>query len=524
MGAIDVSGSAMANQTSEKPKGEPDDNPWYLLATLYGRPRIGVDFDLKAKNRVAWNRYMARSIPEEVREQLIKEGRYSIEELTPFLPEELRAVEKFFAERSRSAAGAGITNLNRDQIDFSGLAFDSLFLQGFIFPSPCLFSNATFSSVAHFAHTIFSDQANFEDVTFSQRTSFHGATFSERTSFHGATFSRLAEFTGTTFSLFARFGRATFSDGANFEGATFSSGVDFAPTTFSGWALFTGATFSGNVSFEDVTFSGNASFARATFQSRASFVNAEMKSQTWFEAATFSSEPPLFFGAKLHEGTVWRDVDWPDPPSDAVKASEFVDAYERLKLEMDRLKKHEDELDFFACELRSRRVQCGDWKPIRELRFFGRTIPIPTLEIPRTTIKPRCHKLFGRSFTLPSLTIRALTIELRRPASGLAIALYGFLCDFGRSYVRPLAILIATIVLGIFPFWAHFGLSKLGQASGLSLANTFGVLGIRKDFIEPNVIAGLPGVLKLVGGLQTIAGIVLIFFFSLALRNRFRMK
>jgi hypothetical protein len=50
------------------------------------------------------------------------------------------------------------------------------------------------------------------------------------------------------------------------------------------------------------------------------------------------------------------------------------------------------------------------------------------------------------------------------------------------------------------------------------------VLGIRKDFIEPNVIAGLPGVLKLVGGLQTIAGIVLIFFFSLALRNRFRVK
>jgi hypothetical protein len=39
----------------------------------------------------------------------------------------------------------------------------------------------------------------------------------------------------------------------------------------------------------------------------------------------------------------------------AADAGPFVDAYERLKLEMDRLKKHEAELDFFALELQSRR-------------------------------------------------------------------------------------------------------------------------------------------------------------------------
>jgi len=59
---------------------------------------------------------------------------------------------------------------------------------------------------------------------------------------------------------------------------------------------------------------------------------------------------------------------------------------------------------------------------------------------------------------------------------------------------------------------------------GLSLADTFGVLGFRKDFIKPQVIETLPGILKVFAALQSIAGIVLLFLFGLAVRNRFRMK
>src|SRR5580704_11268144 len=140
-------------------------------------------------------------------------------------------------------------------------------------------------------------------------------------------------------------------------------------------AEFRRAIFSQIASFDDVVFSDLAQFDDAAFGSSISFVNAEMKGRTSFEGATFSSEPPSFFGAKLHEGTVWRQVSWPPPPKDTTAAGQFADAYERLKLEMDRLKKHDDELDFFALELQSRRVLHGDWKPISELILFGRTIP-----------------------------------------------------------------------------------------------------------------------------------------------------
>jgi hypothetical protein len=51
--------SAVAAQTPLKIKAE--DNPWYLLATLYGVPTAGDD-KLKAKNRIAWNRYFAANL------------------------------------------------------------------------------------------------------------------------------------------------------------------------------------------------------------------------------------------------------------------------------------------------------------------------------------------------------------------------------------------------------------------------------------------------------------------------------
>jgi hypothetical protein len=83
----------------------------------------------------------------------------------------------------------------------------------------------------------------------------------------------------------------------------------------------------------------------AKFQTSSSFVNAEMKDTTSFAGAIFKTEPLKFFGAKLHQGTVWRGIKWPPKPKDKKEAGAFIDAYACLKLEMDRLKKHEDELD-----------------------------------------------------------------------------------------------------------------------------------------------------------------------------------
>jgi hypothetical protein len=70
--------------------------------------------------------------------------------------------------------------------------------------------------------------------------------------------------------------------------------------------------------------------------------------------------------------------------------------------------------------------------------------------------------------------------------------------------------------------FTQHGLS--GGALGLSFANTFNALGFRRDLIDPQLLQALPGWLKVVAAVQTILGIMLVFLFGLAIRNRFRMK
>jgi hypothetical protein len=52
------------------PKIKAEDNPWYLLATLYG---VSGDDKTINKNRVTWNRYFAANLDEEIRTKLIEE-------------------------------------------------------------------------------------------------------------------------------------------------------------------------------------------------------------------------------------------------------------------------------------------------------------------------------------------------------------------------------------------------------------------------------------------------------------------
>jgi hypothetical protein len=197
-----------------------------------------------------------------------------------------------------------------------------------------------------------------------------------------------------------------------------------------------------------------------------------MKRETSFEGATFKAEPPEFFGAELHESTVWPGREaWPIPKGKD-EAKGFIRAYERLKLEMDQLKKHEDELDFFALELQSRRVEQGPWR-------------------------------------------------------GWPIALYGLVSDYGRSYARPLYALFAVTAIGTLVLLLSCALSRTlapWQSLGLSVANTLNVFGFRKDFFDPATIERLPAALKILAAVQTIFGTILLFLFGLGIRNKFRMK
>jgi len=145
---------------------------------------------------------------------------------------------------------------------------------------------------------------------------FDGARFADAALFEGATFADIASFRHVVFSGATKFGYARFAGGsAWFDSARFCGPpyVYGAGTEDFAGADFEKAEFSWPVYFRAANFLEGADFRGVVFRSRAWFGKAEMKGPTSFEAAEFTSEPPEFSDAALHEGTVWRRVKWPLP-------------------------------------------------------------------------------------------------------------------------------------------------------------------------------------------------------------------
>jgi uncharacterized protein YjbI with pentapeptide repeats len=469
--------ASKAEETTPKTKAE--DNVWYLLATLHGVPGK-CEEGLREKNRIAWNRCFAKCIDDATRDRLIRENHHPPEELTPYSAEEWQEFAVAIAERCKASAQepAHVADaiINNVAIQFSNVEFqqDASFKQ-YLFSRHTVFRDVAFLRSADFVGATFLKGANFGRAAFSGNGNFRGAMFSNHAFFNSAKFLSEASFSCAIFSR-ASFNGAKFFRAAYFDLATFDYEGGFRGTSFSGIATFGGVTFSGDADFDDTSFSRSAHFGKSTvkekskgtyFGGKTSFVNAKMKGETSFEGATFGREPPRFLGAKLYQGTVWRGIkSWP-LPKDKKEAGGFIDAYACLKLEMDRLKKHEDELDFFAREKQSHRALLGTWK-------------------------------------------------------GLPIAIYGALSDYGRSYLWPLAWLAVVVVIGAWPIWYFDADRTYWEALGLSATNTLSVFGFRKDF-DLAIVTPLTGLIVL-AALQTILGAILLFLFGLGIRNKFRMK
>lgn len=448
---------------AEKPELKPaNDNPWYWLATLYGEWKNDskLDKDIARKNRIAWNRWFANAFPAEQRDELLKKG-FSPEELVPWTSTEEAELAIAFTTRS-GRTDQSLPNPAR-KIDFSHTIFDSnVSMTKFHFPNGVNFTLATFSGTA-----------DFESATFSGDAYFDSATFSERTNFTSATFSGNADFKAATFFGDANFRLATFSGVASF-GSTFSGYTNFGSVTFSGFTNFMSAKFSGGAYFVSAKFSKDTLFILVTFTSGIDFKNSESTAMTLFSNAHFKSEVPDFRGAKLHEATEWHGVGWPAPPDKTI-AQRQVYAYERLKQEMERLKKHEDEQFFFCKELRARRELAPLWSVARFLNY-----------------------------------------------------LYAVLSDYGQSTSKPLLWLCGLFLLvsDVFAWVPEItGTSMtIPQAASLSFASIFAIFPLPKGILDPDVFASLSSLAKIIVVVAAFFGTLLLFLLGVALRNRFRLR
>ncbi len=287
-------------------------------------------------------------------------------------------------------------------------------------------------------------------------------SINQRRDFSRLQFERPVHFGGFVFPS-ADFNEAVFSGYADFSNTTFFGYAGFREAVFFDDALFRRAVFSGHTFFSRATFSG------ATFSGDADFMSVEFKSHTLFVGAKFKTNVPDFRDAILREATEWDCAKWPPPPKDKDKAQRQVYAYERLKLEMERLKKHADEQFFFAKELRARRA-----------------------------------------------------LEPRGSLQWLLNYAYDISSGYGQSVGWPIFWLVVLFALGadFFALAPVHGGAPLAYdvAVGLSVTNLFSLLPYKPKLEELSPAA------KIIGDLQSVLGLVLLFLLGLGLRNRFRMK
>ncbi len=348
-------GSALRNDGQELRSRHK--NPWYVLATIYGEPGSGIDQDLAARNRRAWNLWSCQALSAEARKTLAEKMGLGEDELGGAWEAERPEIERRF--RERMGEGAELPETKRSLVNFGAVYLPGVSFAKFHFSFSTTFATAHIGADFRFAH--FSFPANFTKAYFASSTYFTSAHFASTADFPGAHFASYAYFNSVHFA------------------AHFASLVHFAST-----ANFASAHFSDPVYFNFARFGDTARFTSARFSDLADFSSATFRSATYFDDAIFLRRAPVFSAAEVYQNTTFtlEDENWPKP--EAKTAREDASAYVRLKQLMVDAHKPDDALFFlrreFRCKLLTEKKRERIWIWLFwKLSHFGYSIWRPFL-------------------------------------------------------------------------------------------------------------------------------------------------
>ena len=446
------------SETALKPANE---NPWYVLMTLYGEQTEGPgDNDLHEKNRAAWNAWSGQALTNEGQARASEASGVAEAEFSAWPTMKEAVLQRHKDEMlRRNGEGFGyrsvpnpLEGVNLMKTEFSRpLVFNQM-----VFFGQTFFDGGTMAEDVSCSQSIFLSGATFTDVTFCKAASFNKARFVADTDFWGASFLGPAWFN-----------RADFTSGAAVIGAKFDQKAWFQCAKFPNFAVFNDATFNGLANFR------LAEFGAAGEDKRADFTDCKFENPTDFRQATFHARYPEFAGAILHERTSFTADDklWPkgaqaDP--EGAKASCAV-----IRHNLGKQGLLEEEHFFFRREMELA-GQSGPWLQRPLYWLFGWLSD------------------YGNSILTPFLWLFLL------------IALGAYILTWG--------------------LWGGAQALGFWEAFGTSFSNVFNFLGFHRAFLEADFTQKLPQWLKVVSAFQTIFGVVLLFFLGLGWRTRFRLR
>lgn len=241
---------------------------------------------------------------------------------------------------------------------------------------------------------------------------------------------------------------------------------NFDKTTFNGAASFANSIFIDDASFIKCTFNEQANFKKCEFRNAANFPEVTFQSKTNFTDANFFCYPPHFKAATLSERSLFDNVTWPQKTGEDHKYT--IESYEKLRMEFERLKKHDLEFLMFEKECTARSLDRGG-----------------------------IYKLFVNSYSL--------------------------LCNFGTNATTALILFLLITFLGSLANMLFY-ITDYPSSLWLSFASMTSVFGIRKDFVSSEDLKNIPDILKVIGAFQSIIGALLMFVVGLVIRTTLKMK
>jgi hypothetical protein len=195
----------------------------------------------------------------------------------------------------------------RDTVDVFGVPM--MDFRGFKFPSLIKFINCEFLMPVSFTGSVFYDEVFLMRVLFKFNTVFYLTVFKKNVAFSHTEFKSEVEFLQVEFKGHADFDEVKFIEKVdiidchffkevNFEEAAFRKDAVFNVSCFYNEAKFLTSDFHAFVDFTSVRFNGNANFKHASFESHADYSNVMFHKKVNFEAA-FVNRSLNLAGAKF---------------------------------------------------------------------------------------------------------------------------------------------------------------------------------------------------------------------------------
>ena len=248
---------------------------------------------------------------------------------------------------------------------------------------------------------------------------------------------------------------------------------------FSGVGCFTEAIFSKSAYFKEAVFSQDIDFIEARFDGVSNFNRTKFESTAFFKKTTFNNAP-CFHNVDLHQDTSFHRAKCTHKTGNEDDAR----AWRTLKLAMNKIHNHEQEMVFFRYEMEAEReVQKKD----------------------------------------------------KRYVNLFLITFYKWVSEYGTSISKPLCWLILSwLLFGVFYSFECCNedvLSLTTQVKDycfkgyqLSAATMLPFVSSSKATISTMLGSGMDGVFQFVTIVQSLISLVLLFLTGLALKHKFSIK